>query len=120
MKLIIISIAIVAASAASAQDHQCSKHDKHAADAASIDQIRMHLQHIARAFASGDFAMPMFIHDRMPPGAREMQKRKADISYRYEETERGGRVVISTAGRRSIQAIHDFLRFQTEEHGERP
>jgi hypothetical protein len=30
-------------------------------DKASIDQIRMHLEHIAGAFASGDFDIPMFV-----------------------------------------------------------
>jgi hypothetical protein len=88
-----------------------------AADTASRDEIRMHMRHIAQAFAAGDFDLPMLIHDRVPPGVPEMQKRKANITYRFEETERGARVVISTADRRALRAIHDFLRFQIEDHG---
>jgi hypothetical protein len=38
-------------------------------DKTSIDQIRLHLEHIASAFASGDFDIPMFVHDQTPPGA---------------------------------------------------
>jgi hypothetical protein len=76
----------------------------------------MHLKHIAQSFTAGDFDLPMFIHDRVPPGVPEMQKRKANISYRFEETERGARVVISTGDRRALRAVHDFLRFQIEDH----
>ncbi len=36
---------------------------KDAADTASRDEIRIHLGHIARAFQSGDFDVPMFVHD---------------------------------------------------------
>src|SRR4029077_17053431 len=32
-------------------------------DTATRDNIRMHLTHIAKAFATGDFAIPMFVHD---------------------------------------------------------
>jgi hypothetical protein len=87
-----------------------------AADKESRDDIRMHMQHIAHAFASGDFDIPMFIHGHMPPGAREMQRRKAKITYRYEESDGGGRVVIFTEDRRALKAIHDFLRFQIADH----
>ena len=87
-----------------------------AADTASRDEIRMHLRHIAQAFTAGDFDLPMFIHDRTPPGVPEMQKRKVNISYRFEETERGARVVIATADRHALRAIHSFLRFQIEDH----
>ena len=86
------------------------------ADTASRDMIRMHMQHITKAFHAGDFNLPMLIHDRVPPGVPEMQKRKANITYRFEETERGARVVIATADPRALRAIHDFLRFQIEDH----
>ena len=87
-----------------------------AADTTSRDQIRAHLQHVSRAFADGDFALPMFIHDKMPPGAKEMKKRKANIAYRYEETSNGARVVITTSDAKALRAVHDFLKFQIEEH----
>jgi hypothetical protein len=40
------------------------------ADSASRDNIRKHLTHIAEAFSNGDFAIPMFVHDTVPPGVR--------------------------------------------------
>jgi hypothetical protein len=87
-----------------------------AKDAASRDSIRGHLTHIARMFAGGNFETPMFVHDQVPPGVGVMQKLKAEIGYKYEETAGGARVRISTRNREALSAIHDFLRFQIKEH----
>jgi hypothetical protein len=86
------------------------------ADTESRDQIRMHLTHIARMFADGDFQAPMLIHDRVPPGVPVMQKLKAQVNYRYEDISNGGRVRISTKNPRALAAVHDFLRFQIADH----
>lgn len=86
------------------------------ADLESRDRIRDHLARIARSFGSGDFSTPMFIHDRVPPGVEVMKRQKAVISYRFDETERGGRVKISTSDAEALKAIHEFLRFQIEDH----
>jgi hypothetical protein len=85
-------------------------------DTASRDQIRTHLKHIAQKFAEGDFAAPMFIHSQTPPGVPAMKQLKAEIRYQFEETERGGRVRITTVNADAIKAIHEFLRFQIEDH----
>jgi hypothetical protein len=87
-----------------------------AADEPGRDQARGHLQHIARSFAAGDFEMPMFIHGQVPPGASTMARRRESIRYRYEPTDRGGRVTIDTSDREARQAIHEFLRFQIRDH----
>ena len=87
-----------------------------AADAANRDNIRMHLTHIAKAFANGDFDIPMFVHDTVPPDVPEMKRLREKIRYSFEETPTGGRVVIATADKDSLTAIHKFLRFQIEEH----
>jgi len=86
------------------------------ADAASRDQIRMHLKHIARKFAEGDFAAPMFIHSQTPPGVPAMKQLKAEIKYEFEELERGGRVRIRASNAEALNAIHEFLRFQIDDH----
>jgi hypothetical protein len=86
------------------------------ADTASRNNIRMHLGHIAHAFQSGDFDIPMFVHDTVPPGVREMKSLQKSIHYCFEETPNGGRVVISSADKSALDAIHRFLRFQIEEH----
>lgn len=87
-----------------------------AADKESSEQIRLHMKEIERLFAAGDFTKPMHTHGKMPPGASEMVKLKSEISYRYEETERGGRVVIETRNANALRAVHEFLRFQIEDH----
>lgn len=85
-------------------------------DTESRDQIRMHLAHVAKEFAAGNFDIPMFVHDQVPPGVPVMQGRKDKLTYKFEETDRGGRVVISTADHESLSAVHDFLAFQIREH----
>jgi hypothetical protein len=85
-------------------------------DTESRDQIRMHLGHIAKMFAAGNFKAPMLIHDQTPPGVPTMQKLKSDIQYKFEETEQGARIRISTNSPEALQAVYDFLRFQIKEH----
>lgn len=85
-------------------------------DAVSKDQIRRHLEEIARAFSEGRFEAPMEIHHQVPPGATVMQDLKSAIEYRFEPMEDGGRVRITTSDVRALNAVHDFLRFQIEEH----
>ena len=89
---------------------------KDSADAANRNEIRMHLGHIAKAFQSGDFDIPMFVHDTVPPGVPEMKRFRKKIQYSFEETPDGGRVAISSANKEAVEAIHRFLRFQIEEH----
>lgn len=85
-------------------------------DTESRDQIRSHLGHISKKFAAGDFNAPMLIHEQTPPGVPVMQKLKSEIDYRFEETERGATIHISTRDSKALQAIHKFLRFQIKEH----
>lgn len=85
-------------------------------DAASRDQIRMHLGQIAKMFAAGDFSVPFEVHAQTPPGVETMKKLKGEINYKYEETKTGGRVRISTANPKALAAVHEFLKFQITEH----
>jgi hypothetical protein len=87
-----------------------------ASDASNRSNIRMHLAHIAQAFQGGDLDIPIFVHDTIPPGVQEMKTLRGTIHYSFEETLNGGRVVISSTDKADVQAIHQFLRFQIEEH----
>jgi len=87
-----------------------------AKDTASRDQIRMHLAHIAKMFGEGNFDIPMFVHDQVPPGVPIMQSKKNLIQYRFEESKLGGRVVITSSDAEALAAVHDFLSFQIREH----
>jgi hypothetical protein len=85
-------------------------------DTASRDHIRMHLQEQAKKFAGGEFGAPELTHDRVPPGVPQMQKLKSSIRYQYEEIEGGGRLRITSKDPAAVAAIHQFLKFQIEDH----
>jgi hypothetical protein len=89
---------------------------KDAGDVASRDQIRTHLAHVARMFGDGDFSAPMFIHAASPPGRETLVRLKDQLSYTYSPTKQGGKVRISTKNPEALKAVHDFLRFQIDEH----
>jgi hypothetical protein len=85
-------------------------------DDTSRDQIRMHLSHVAEMFSAGNFNVPMFIHDTTPPGVPTLTKLNSEIHYRYQQTDGGAKIMIETANPKALQAIHEFLRFQIDEH----
>ncbi len=89
---------------------------KDPADQESQSQIRMHFGHITKMFAEGNFEIPMFIHGKVPPGVPVMKRLKSEIEYGMEETKLGGRVRITTKNKEALSAIHEFLRFQIEDH----
>ena len=59
----------------------------------------------------------MLIHDRVPPGVPTLKRKKASIDWKFEEIPGGGRVRITTKDAAALAAIHEFLRFQIEDHG---
>jgi hypothetical protein len=85
-------------------------------DTDDLQAIRMHLKHITAMFSTGDFSMPMFVHSEVPPGTTEMTYRRADITYTLEELPTGGRVRITTSNPDALNAVHDFLNFQIQDH----
>jgi len=90
---------------------------KDSADVSDRDAIRSHLPHIAMMFGQGNFDAPMLVHDSTHvPGTAAMARLKDRIRYRYSETPGGGRVDIVTTDRDAVEAVHDFLRFQIDEH----
>jgi hypothetical protein len=58
----------------------------------------------------------MFVHDTVPPGEPEMKRLQKEIHYSFEETAKGGRVVIRSDNKDAIAAVHRFLIFQIEVH----
>ena len=85
-------------------------------DTESRDQIRRHLRHITMMFSEGNFAVPMLIHEKAPPGSETMKQLKGAIDYQFNETERGASIRISTSDAQALKAIHEFLKFQITEH----
>ncbi len=85
-------------------------------DTSGRDQIRQHLSHIAKMLSEGNFEIPMFIHGKTPPGVPTMTELRDQIHYDFEAMDSGGRVRIRTNNARALQAVHEFLRFQIEDH----
>lgn len=85
-------------------------------DSQNMQAIRSHLMHIVTMFSNGDFSTPMFVHDQVPPGVPVMKEKRGEISYWFEELPSGGRVCLKTTNPDALKAIHDFLRFQVEDH----
>jgi hypothetical protein len=91
-------------------------------DTATRDNIRMHLMHIAKAFSTGDFAIPMFVHDTVPPGVPVMKEHSDKIRYKFEKTPAGGRVVRQvgdslTSAKEAEAPRSQHVQCPDEEHG---
>ena len=85
-------------------------------DRPTIDQVRRHLERIARAFQAGDFTTPELVHGEMPPGVPVMRQLRTQISYAYQSRPDGAVVVIHSRKPEAVDAVHEFLRFQIREH----
>ena len=87
-------------------------------DRAIAYRVHQGYSHADLALSAGvrDFASPLAIHDRVLPGIPEMTRLKALIHYSFEETDRGGKVWITTLDPQALGAVHSFLRAQIGDH----
>jgi hypothetical protein len=85
-------------------------------DSAGVNQIRAHLKELALAFSAGDFSTPAFVHMKDVPGVQVMAAKRAVISYTFSETPWGGELRIITRDTEARDAIHEFLKFQRQDH----
>ena len=67
-------------------------------------------------FSANNFDVPMFIHDKVPPGVPTMQAKHDAITYTFQPTDQGGQVRITTHDPDALKAVHDFLIFQIQDH----
>jgi len=85
-------------------------------DTESRDQIRAHFHHIVQMFADGNFNVPMLVHSTTVPGTETMSRLKDQLHWDLQETPRGARLVITADNKTALDAVHEFLRFQIEDH----
>jgi len=45
-----------------------------------------------------------------------MEKLHSEIRYEYDQTDTGAKIMIATANLKALKAVHEFLRFQIDEH----
>lgn len=89
---------------------------READDSAGTAAIRQHMHQIAARFAAGDFRLPGYVHARTVPGTAVMAAKRAVITYTVEMLPRGASVRVRSDDAAAIQAIHDFLAFQRQDH----
>jgi len=85
-------------------------------DSAGVAQIRAHMRDIARAFKAGDFSTPEFVHMQDVPGTQTMRAKRAVITYAPRDIPRGAELLIQTTDPAAIEAVHQFMAFQRDEH----
>ncbi len=85
-------------------------------DTESRDAIQQHMGHIAKMFSEGDFNAPMLIHAQVPPGVPEMKANLKAITWKAVNTKSGANIVITSKDPAAVKAIHQFLKFQIEDH----
>jgi hypothetical protein len=86
-------------------------------DTKSREQIRSHFRHIAQMFAEGNFNAPMLVHNREDvPGTAVMTRLKDQLHWTMSETPRGARLTVIADNQSGLDAVHQFLRFQIDDH----
>jgi len=85
-------------------------------DSAGVAAIRAHIRDIARAFKTGDFSTPAFVHMQAVPGTKEMAALRSKITYQVHDLPRGAELHITTSDTTALAAIHQFMAFQRGEH----
>jgi len=85
-------------------------------DPQGIEAIRSHLREIETAFKAGDFSTPAFVHAQNVPGTDVMAARREQIDYRYQDLPRGGQLRVTASDPEALQAIHEFMAFQRDDH----
>jgi hypothetical protein len=85
-------------------------------DTESRDQIRSHFRRIAQMFTEGNFNAPMLVHGVAVPGTATMTRLKDQLHWSLQETPRGARIAVIADNQEALDAVHEFLRFQIEDH----
>jgi hypothetical protein len=58
----------------------------------------------------------MLVHSTAVPGTAAMTKLKDQLHWALVETPRGARINITADNKPALDALHQFLRFQIEDH----
>lgn len=89
-----------------------------ASDTSQVALIRMHLQHEAQLFTSGDFSDPAAIHGMNMPGLAELERGAGHISFTYAEAPGGATITYQTADAGLVAALHTWFDAQITDHGQ--
>ncbi|OHD69245.1 MAG: hypothetical protein A2V99_08450 [Spirochaetes bacterium RBG_16_67_19] len=87
------------------------------ADSDQIPMIRMHLQHEAMLFSSGNYSDPASLHGTQMPGVKELTEGAAEIHIEFEPLPNGAQIVFSTSDLHLLTALHRWFGAQLSDHG---
>ena len=85
-------------------------------DVHTIHAIRTHVKEIQHDFSQGDFNKPFFMHDQTVPGTQIMAEKKDLINFSMSDIEHGGALTLTTNDVDILDAIKQFMAFQSSEH----
>ncbi len=89
-------------------------------DATHIALVRMHLEHEARLFASGDFHDPAAIHGAHMPGLAELERGSSELRIEYRDAPRGATITFRTTKAKLAVALHAWFDAQLADHARMP
>jgi hypothetical protein len=82
-----------------------------------VPLIRMHLQHEAISFQSGDYSDPNSLHGADMPGVKELSAGAVHIQVSYRPLPNGAEITFSTGDLHLITALHRWFGAQLSDHG---
>jgi hypothetical protein len=85
-------------------------------DTETISQIKNHTLQIQKDFSQGNFTKPFFIHSQEVVGTNVMSQKKDLIKYDVSEMRNGSILMLTTNDTQLIDAIHQFMEFQSSQH----
>ncbi len=85
-------------------------------DNTTINHIREHIKDIQNDFSNGNFTKPFFIHAQDVPGTKVMREKSNLINYSINELPNGSSLTLKTTDEEVLNAIHQFLTFQSTQH----
>ena len=88
-----------------------------AGDTNQVALIRMHLEHEAQLFTSGDFRDPAAVHGKNMPGLAELERGASHIDFAYAEARGGATITYRIADAGLVAALHTWFDAQITDHG---
>ena len=85
-------------------------------DTKTINEIRSHVKEIQYEFSQGNFTKPFYIHAQDVPGTDIMTAKKDLIQYSVKDFGGGSILILTTNDTELLDAIRQFMNFQSSQH----
>ena len=85
-------------------------------DTQIINEIRSHVKDIRYEFSQGNFTKPFYIHAQVVPGTDVMTAKRNLIQYSIKDIDGGSILILTTNDTELLDAIQQFMNFQSSQH----